>query len=157
MQPFRGVDLKRIVLAPQRTPREDFRLLFAELYADGVVLRWVEIGGRSPFEWDEDPPLLRRLANRLRSRPSTAGSTHGDEVAAAVAVGLPGPAGIELTDDVGTTYEPQGGGSHGGEDVMRGEFQFIPEVPAAARVLIVNGLDWSVELRLDESADALAR
>jgi hypothetical protein len=46
--PFRGVDLKRVVVAPPAPDALGLRLLAAELYDDGVVLRWVFTAPASP-------------------------------------------------------------------------------------------------------------
>ena len=45
--PFRGVDLKRVVVAPRAPDTPGLRLLAAELYGDGVVLRWVFVAPSS--------------------------------------------------------------------------------------------------------------
>jgi hypothetical protein len=46
--PFRGVNLRRVVTAPRAPDAPGLRLLAAELYDDGVVLRWVFIAPASP-------------------------------------------------------------------------------------------------------------
>jgi hypothetical protein len=46
--PFRGVNLRRVVLAPPAPDTPGLRLLGAELYDDGVVLRWVFVAPSSP-------------------------------------------------------------------------------------------------------------
>src|SRR4051794_31349242 len=46
--PFRGVSLRRVVAAPPAPEAPGLRLLAAELYDDGVVLRWVFIAPASP-------------------------------------------------------------------------------------------------------------
>src|SRR4051795_10733904 len=46
--PFRGVNLRRAVVAPPAPDTPGLRLLGAELYDDGVVLRWVFVAPSSP-------------------------------------------------------------------------------------------------------------
>ena len=46
--PFRGVNLQRVVVAPRAPDAPGLRLLAAELYDDGVVLRWVFVAPASP-------------------------------------------------------------------------------------------------------------
>ena len=46
--PFRGVNLQRVVVAPRSPDAPGLRLLSAELYDDGVVVRWVFIAPASP-------------------------------------------------------------------------------------------------------------
>jgi hypothetical protein len=46
--PFRGVNLERVVAAPRSPDAPGLRLLGAELYDDGVVLRWLFIAPASP-------------------------------------------------------------------------------------------------------------
>jgi hypothetical protein len=46
--PFRGVALRRVVVAPTAPEAPGLRLLGAELYEDGVVLRWVFVSPTSP-------------------------------------------------------------------------------------------------------------
>ena len=47
--PFRGVNLRRVVVAPAAPDTPGLRLLGAELYDDGVVLRWVFVAPSSPM------------------------------------------------------------------------------------------------------------
>ncbi len=46
--PFRGVNLQRVVVAPRAPDSPGLRLLAAELYDDGVVLRWAFVAPASP-------------------------------------------------------------------------------------------------------------
>jgi len=46
--PFRGVNLRGVVIAPPAPDTPGLRLLAAELYDDGVVLRWVFVAPSSP-------------------------------------------------------------------------------------------------------------
>jgi hypothetical protein len=46
--PFRGVNLRGVVIAPTAPDAPGLRLLAAELYEDGVVLRWVFVAPASP-------------------------------------------------------------------------------------------------------------
>ena len=59
-QPFRGVELEGVVVAPRRPDSPGLHLLAAELYADGVILRWVLVPpGGNPSQSrsaDHQPP-----------------------------------------------------------------------------------------------------
>ena len=46
--PFQGINLERVVVAPRAPEAPGLRLLGAELYEDGVVLRWVFVAPESP-------------------------------------------------------------------------------------------------------------
>jgi hypothetical protein len=78
--PFRGIDLRRVVTAPAHVDVPGLHLLAAELYADGVVLRWVFV---SP------PSATETMGGAVDHRP---------------------PQTFSLWDDAGTAYTPQGGG-----------------------------------------------
>jgi hypothetical protein len=58
--PFRGVALRRVVVAPAAPDTPGLRLLTAELYDDGVVLRWVFVapttGGATAASGEYRPP-----------------------------------------------------------------------------------------------------
>lgn len=58
--PFRGIYLRRVVVAPGAPDAPGLRLLAAELYDDGVVLRWVFVApasaGGSPTSAAYQPP-----------------------------------------------------------------------------------------------------
>jgi hypothetical protein len=58
--------------------------------------------------------------------------------------------GLELADDVGTEYEPAGGGASGGGPDRRtcGVSEFVPAVPEGARLLIVTREGHRFELEL---------
>jgi hypothetical protein len=56
---------------------------------------------------------------------------------------------LVLSDDMGTVYEPTGGGSAGGgSELTRGEAEFVPAVPDEASRLVVRGPGGPVTLEL---------
>lgn len=78
--PFRGIELTRVLPAPPHPDVPGLHLLAAELYGDGVVLRWVFV---SP------PSATETMGGAVDHRP---------------------PQTFSLWDDAGTAYTPQGGG-----------------------------------------------
>lgn len=112
------VDLERVIVGPA-VRRRGLRIVGAELYADGVLLR-VHVARPERHE-DGSWPVLP------------------DEVE------VPGPAWavlpeLGLFDDRGTRYQRGGGGGHGsaadaGTEVSIETVEFTPGVPASARAL----------------------
>lgn len=78
--PFRGIELQRVVPAPPHPDVPGLHLLAAEIYADGVVLRWVFVAPASTRD---------TMAGEADHQP---------------------PQTFALWDDAGTAYTPQGGG-----------------------------------------------
>jgi hypothetical protein len=78
--PFRGIALERVVPAPPHPDVPGLHLLAAEIYGDGVVLRWVFVAPQS-------------------ARDTMAGDADHQP-----------PQTFALWDDAGTAYTPQGGG-----------------------------------------------
>jgi hypothetical protein len=78
--PFRGIRLRRVVTAAPDPDVPGLHLLAAELYADGVVLRWVFVA---------PPSAAETMGGAVDHRPAQT---------------------FSLWDDVGTAYTPQGGG-----------------------------------------------
>jgi hypothetical protein len=62
--PFRGVELQRVVVAPPEPETPGLHLLAAELYADGVVLRWLFVSppsGQGERQAEYRPPQVFTL------------------------------------------------------------------------------------------------
>lgn len=78
--PFRGIRLRSVVRAAPDPDVPGLHLLAAELYADGVVLRWVFVA---------PPSAADTMGGAADHRP---------------------PQTFSLWDDAGTAYSPQGGG-----------------------------------------------
>lgn len=78
--PFRGIELERVCVAPRSTEAPGLHLLAAELYGDGVILRWLFVAPAHGARDAADPHAYRP------------------------------PETFSLWDDAGTAYTPQGGG-----------------------------------------------
>ncbi len=129
---FVGLDLRRVVMAP-RQDEHSVRVLDLELYADGVIVRFLVLGARD----------LSGFAGIA-----------GDDPAGRVS--------FSLTDDLGTAYEwtktgstlvlagDQPGGSTGGAraPILRGDAVFVPAVPAEATQLTIVTVEGLVEIPL---------
>ena len=128
---FVGLDLRRVVTAP-RQDQHSVRVLAVELYADGVIARFLVLGARDFSGF--------------------AGAT-GDDPAGRVS--------FSLADDLGTAYrwsktgstlvlatgEPGAlSGAHA--PILRGDAVFVPAVPPEASQLTVVTVEGLVEVPL---------
>jgi hypothetical protein len=134
---FQSIGFQRLI--PGHDEEKTFgagvlRILALVQYADGVEVDWLfslpPDTDSFAAEWDAVtreldalPPdeQLRRLQDRGRHLRWAAT-----------------PNDFGLSDDVGTVYEQQGGGAHGGFVTIRGQQGFAPTLPAeATRVYVV--------------------
>jgi hypothetical protein len=127
---FLGLDLRRVVMAP-RQDQHSVRVLAVELYADGVIARFLVLGATD----------LSRFAEIA-----------GDDPAGRVS--------FSLDDDLGTAYRwsatgstlvlaaGEAGGPSGGKPILRGDAVFVPAVPPEATQLTLVTVEGLVEVPL---------
>jgi hypothetical protein len=129
---FLGLDLRRVVMAP-RQEEHSVRVLAVELYADGVIARFLLLGAT-------DPSGFAEIA--------------GDDPVGRVS--------FSLDDDLGTTYqwsktgstlvlaagEPGEPSGRAHNPILRGDAVFVPAVPAEATQLTFVTVEGLVEIPL---------
>jgi hypothetical protein len=133
---FESTGFRRLIPGPddeQALGPGVLRILALVEYKDGVEVDWLYSLPRSAdtFAAERDAVAgeldalpadeqLRRLQHRdLRLRWAT-------------------PPDFALSDDVGTIYQPQGGGAHGGFATVRGQQGFAPTLPPEATQVYVD-------------------
>jgi hypothetical protein len=128
---FQSIGFRRLIPGPDEEKAFGpgiLRILALAVFEDGVEIDWLFSlpPNADPFASERDavageldalPPAeqVRRLQERDR---------HLRWAAA--------PHDIALADDVGTVYQRQGGGAHGGFVTIRGQQGFAPTLPAEA-------------------------
>jgi hypothetical protein len=128
---FVGLDLRRVVVAP-RQDEHSVRVLAVELYADGLIARFLILG-----------------ATDLSGFASVAGDDQAGRVS------------FSITDDLGTGYEWASTGSTlvlptsrpegttgGPSPILRGDAVFVPAVPTDAEQLTIVTVEGLVEIPL---------
>ena len=138
---FVGRELRAVVVPPLQM-RAPVQVVSVELYTDGLVVRWLEVGGETP-----DPGLPARLAafsRRGRRRRAAPPPERG------VYFGDAGEVQLDVSDDAGTHYVVDGGHWYGDDRVMRGDIPFVPAVPAQATTLAITGSGVDVRVALTD-------
>jgi hypothetical protein len=116
---FRGVDLRRVLIAPPHES-QGLRILSAEVYADGITVRYAV------------PNFGEQLAERGdRWKPPH------DEYP------------FRLTDDLGTRYAIHSASGRANE-VFHGQVTFVPTAASEARRLRLETAIGTLDLELDE-------
>ena len=124
---FVGRELRAVVV-PQRQPAEGIQIIAIELYADGLIVRWLDTAPSSPAPGEHpigDPPLWSKVKDRL-------GFSEPGELSLAQSISISAYGGDEfkVEDDVGTRYWSDGGSGSGTLAVWRGEMPFVPPAPS---------------------------
>jgi hypothetical protein len=94
------------------------RLQSAELYEDGLIVRWVALKYSLDLEREHESALE-----------------------------LPDPQ-VRVSDDAGTEYDSDGGGAGAGLRGCRGYAEFVPAPPDNATRLTVIGGSWRGDLQI---------
>ena len=137
---FKGTELRRVLPAPP-TPEASIQILSVELYADGLVINYLQ---RHDLETEDQIELMRR---RLEAFDQAVSDDDLDVIARRESAF--GPTELTVVDDVGTRYESGGAGGGGGLDgPMRWHCEFTPAVPDGARVLRIQTDAGTVEISL---------
>ena len=135
--PFQAIGFRRLIPGPDEESALGpgvLRILALLVFEDGVEVDWLFSlpPNTDTFAAERDavagdlaalPPdeQVRRLQERDRHLRWAAT-----------------PRTFALSDDVGTAYEPQSGGAHGGYVTIHGQQAFVPTLPAAATRVYVE-------------------
>ena len=128
---FQSLGFRRLIPGPDEEKafgRGTLRILALVEYEDGVEVDWLFSLSPNADSFAADRDVVAGELDALPAEEQVRRLQDRDRHLRWAAA----PHDFKLSDDVGTVYEPQGGGAHGGLVTIRGQQGFAPALPAEA-------------------------